>query len=120
MDSGHGVTQSGNAPSVSPGARRHLAFISYSHPARNSCHCTADMLHPYVCDWHSRVSADPYIPFGAAWRREIDVALTQTRVAALLVSAAFEKSQFIRETELPALLAASDAGQVAVIAIPVS
>ena len=79
-----------------------------------------DALDPYVHAGHLRVWSDLYIPVGGAWRREIDVALTQTRVAVLLVSAAFETSPFIRDVELPALLAAADAGQVVVVAVPVS
>ena len=110
-------TDGHNAPSGSP---RHLAFISYSHTEARWCQYLKDALDPYVRDGHLRVWSDQYVPVGATWRREIDQALMQTRVAVLLVSAQFEQSAFISEKELPALLDAANAGHVTVVAVPVS
>jgi hypothetical protein len=44
---------------------------------------------------------DTRIASGAEWEREIDVALTNAKVAVLLISPAFLSSQFIWEREMP-------------------
>ena len=66
------------------------------------------------------VWSDERIRPGDDWRAEIGAALAAARFAVLLVSADFYNSVFIREVELPGLLAASDAGGCKVVPLLVS
>jgi hypothetical protein len=67
-----------------------------------------------------QVWADPYIEVGARWERRIDGALARARVGVLLTSSSFLASEFIYRVELPALVAAAEAGDLALFCIPVS
>jgi WD40 repeat protein len=96
---------------------RDLAFISYSHEDRRWLDPLLVLLKPYT---HIEAWADPYIPVGAQWRREISGALDRARVAVLLVSPTFAASDFVRNEELPAILAAAERDLLTLICIPVS
>lgn len=51
------------------------------------------------------------------WKKEIKTALLDTRIAILLVSADFFASDFIRKYELPVLLEAAQAGEIALLSV---
>jgi WD40 repeat protein len=61
------------------------------------------------CSSTSRWS-DLKIDFGSAWKREIEAALTRSKVAILLLSPAFFSSRFIWEFEMPRILAHQSTG----------
>ena len=63
---------------------------------------------------------DTRIELGDSWQNEIDVALSEARVAILLVSADFLASPFIRKREIPQLLAAAEAGGATIIPIVIA
>jgi hypothetical protein len=98
---------------------RHRVFICYSRA--NSAWLDRLLVHlgPLDADLVD-VWSDKRIRTGDSWRDEIDAALATARVAVLLVSADFYNSAFIREVELPRLLAASSTGGCKVIPVLVS
>jgi hypothetical protein len=55
---------------------------------------------------------DSYITSGSIWRSAIEDAVDRARVAVLFISNHFHASDFIQETELKLLRAASRAGRV--------
>jgi TIR domain-containing protein len=57
--------------------------------------------------WH-----DAYVRPGARWRGTIEDAIDRARVGVLFVSEHFRRSDFIRDTELELLRAASAAGRL--------
>jgi hypothetical protein len=98
---------------------RHRVFICYSHANAGWLERLLVHLGSLNTDLVD-VWSDKRIRPGDDWQREIDTALAAARVAVLLVSADFYNSPFIREVEMPRLLAASSAGGCKVIPIPVS
>lgn len=92
------------------GDTRHI-FISYSHEDEAWCDAVAKHLRTL----HDPVSVSVWVDrhrirAGAAWLPEIEAALDAADLAILLVSPAFLSSDFIRETELPKLLARRASG----------
>lgn len=73
------------------------------------------MLDPLVRSGETSAWADTDIPPGARWADEIDQALASARIGVLFVSADFLASDFIMETEVPALEAAAAAGELTLI-----
>ena len=101
-----------------PASRQHV-FICYSHAnaawlERLQVHLGS--LNGDLVD----VWSDKQIRPGDDWQGKIDSALAVARVAVLLVSADFYNSAFIREVEVPRLLAASSADGCKVIPVLVS
>ena len=88
-------------------ARKQL-FISYSHRDQEWLDVIKAPLEPYVELHGLKVWDDRHIPPGEDWRKTIADALAQTRVALLLVSPGFIKSEFIREEELRYFLDATE------------
>lgn len=85
-------------------------FISYSHKDQS----WKDQLLS-----HLSVSLDPdaleawddtRIPAGSAWEEELQRAMSEARIAILLISANYLSSKFVREVEVPALLDRSEHG----------
>jgi TIR domain-containing protein len=66
------------------------------------------------------VWSDKRIRPGDHWRAEIDTALAAASFAVLLVSSDFYNSAFIRDVELPNLLAAADLGGCKVVPLLIS
>jgi predicted acylesterase/phospholipase RssA len=80
-------------------ARKQL-FISYSHRDEEWLDVIKAPLEPYVELHGLKVWDDRQISPGDDWRKTIADALAQTRVALLIVSPGFIKSEFIRAEEL--------------------
>lgn len=103
----------GFANRLSRFARKQL-FISYSHRDQKWLDVIRAPLEPYV-ELHDKVWDDRQIPPGEKWRKTIADALAQTRVALLLVSPGFIKSEFIRDEELRYFLKAAERYAVKVL-----
>ncbi len=91
----------------SPTSRRKV-FICYSHQDEFWLNRLLVHLSPLERDGRLDVWSDKRIRIGDAWRSEIDMALDSAASAILLISADFLASSFIRDVELPKLLAAAD------------
>jgi hypothetical protein len=103
-----------------PPPPRHRVFLCYSHA--NAAWLDRLLVHlgPLHKDRLVDVWSDERIQPGDDWRTQIDAALAAARFAVLLVSADFYNSVFIRDVELPALLAAADTGGCKVMPLLVS
>jgi hypothetical protein len=86
-------------------------FVSYSHQDEAWCDAVAQHLRTLHDPIQTTVWVDRHrIRAGTAWAPEIDKGLQQADLAVLLISPAFLSSEFIRNTELPKLLASRTAG----------
>jgi hypothetical protein len=99
---------------------RHRVFVCYSRANADWMQRLLVHLGPLHQDNLVDVWSDERIRRGDDWRAEIDAALAEARFAVLLVSADFYNSVFIRDVELPGLLAASGAGGCKVMPLLVS
>lgn len=92
-------------------------FVSYSHRDKEYL----DRLLIHLKPLERKGLIDPWVDTrllaGDRWKKEIDKALKQARVAILLVSADFLASDFIIENELPPLLHAAE--ETGTLIIPV-
>ncbi len=79
-----------------------VVFISYSHQDPQWRDCVTDLL---ASMRRSAVWNDRALEAGEEWRQQIMDAIGVARAAVLLVSKPFLASAFIRDVELPALLA---------------
>lgn len=86
-------------------AGRDLVFVSYSRDDAEWVQVFQDLLEPLLDGLGMRVWVDARIRTGDDWSSEIDGAIARSAVALLLVSASFLDSDYIRNDELPALLA---------------
>jgi len=60
---------------------------------------------------------DTKIDPGQKWRKEIEIAINQTRIAILVITADFLASKFIRDAELPLLLEAADSEGATILCV---
>lgn len=97
---------------------RASVFISYSHKDRKWLDRISEMLTPMERRG-LRVWSDEDIKPGSLWRDEITKAISEAKMAVLLVSPAFLASEFIFQNELPPLLAASADEGLTVLWVPV-
>ena len=92
-------------------------FVSYSHRDR----AWKDRLvqHLKILEREGRLDAwdDGRIGAGATWLSEIEEAIARARVAVLLISVDFLNSGFIRDNEVPAILARRQAEGLLVIPV---
>ena len=86
---------------------RDKIFVSYSHKDRWWLEEFQRMMTPHVRSGKLLIWSDICIPAGSHWRKEIDKALSESRVALLAVSDHFMHSDFIHKIELPSLLLAA-------------
>jgi hypothetical protein len=96
---------------------RRTVFISYSHADAEWLARIRKFLQPAVTagaidDW-----SDEKIQPGTLWRAEVERALKDARVALLLISQDFINSKFVREIELPSLLAAAAGGTCRILCL---
>jgi len=99
---------------------RDQIFISYSRENKKWLQMLELYLKPLIATHKIKVWSDAEIQPGKEWEREIADALESARVAVLLVSPEFLGSEFITKVELPALLEASNKGEVQILWVAVS
>ena len=100
---------------MAQGPRKHI-FVSYSH---KDTKFLEDLL-KFLGECNLSLWADPYIKIGDKWERKIENALKHAGAAILLVSQDFFASPYIKEKELPPLLAAAEKGEITLVCIPIS
>lgn len=105
---------------VSSSSTRTKVFISYSHKDARYLKQLQTHLAYYEQVGLIEVWDDTKLSPGAIWQEEIKNALRQTKVAILLVSAAFLASKFIVENELPPLLAAAQSEGAVILSVILS
>jgi len=95
---------------MSPSAKDQV-FISYSHEDTKWREDLEKHLKPYLRAGSIKSWSDKQISPGSPWLTEIKTALTNTKVAVLLVTPDFIASDFIHEYELgPSLKEAKQGG----------
>ena len=79
-------------------------FVSYSHKDKQWLDRVQTALKPLVFNEMITLWDDRSIAPGANWRKEIDTAMAEARIAVLLVTQEFLASSFIHRAELPEML----------------
>jgi hypothetical protein len=95
-------------------------FISYSHEDRKWRDDFDKHLKPYLRDGSIVSWSDREIAPGSDWFGAIQSALTNCKIAVLLVSSDFLASDFIHEHELGPLLKKAEQGGLKILWVPVS
>ncbi len=98
---------------------RDQVFISYSHRDKRFLEELTEHLAPFASSGTVTAWSDKQIAAGSAWFTDIQTALSNTRVAVLLVSPSFLASEFVRKHELGPLLKEAEAGGVRILWIPI-
>lgn len=91
-----------------PKSARTSVFVSYSHKDRAWLDRILQWLKPLEEEGLLDIWDDSRIPPGAKWKDVITRQLATARAALLLVTQDFLSSRFIKEDELPPLLAAAE------------
>lgn len=99
---------------------RDLVFISYSRKDKAFFEAFRKNLSPAESNDLLSVWTDQNLEAGTKWEPRLQEALAKTRVALLLVSDNFVDSKFIRNKELPVILAAAEKGELKVFWVPIS
>ena len=94
-------------------------FISYSHNDAKWVDELTRHLAPWLREKRVGLWADTQIGAGQNWRKEIEAAISQARVAVLLVTKDFLASNFIVQNELPAILALARDNKLKLVWVPV-
>jgi hypothetical protein len=94
-------------------------FISYSHKDKKFLNELLQHLKPFERNGQLSAWSDSQIKPGDKWYSKISNALTEARVAVLLVSPSFLSSDFIDKHELGPLLKKAEEGGVRIIWVPV-
>jgi hypothetical protein len=98
---------------------RDHVFISYSHKDKKWRDELETHLKPYLRNGTISSWSDQQIAPGSQWFAEIQSALTNSKIAVLLVSPDFFASDFIHKQELGPLLKKAEQGGVKILWIPV-
>ena len=98
---------------------RDRVFISYSHKDKKWRDDLDTHLKPYLRDGSITSWSDQQIGPGSQWFREIQSALTNSKIAVLLVSPDFLASDFIHEHELTPILKEAEQGGVKILWVPI-
>jgi len=98
---------------------RDQVFISYSHEDTKWREDLEKNLKPYLRGGSITSWSDQQIVPGSEWFKEIQSALTNSRVAVLLVSPDFLASDFIHEHELAPFLKEAEQGGVKILWVPI-
>jgi hypothetical protein len=125
--SAESATASAPTPAAASSARRDAlvtkseprthVFVSYSHQDAEWLKRLQIHLKPLIRQGALELWDDSRIKPGAAWRDEIEVALSRASVAVLLVSADFLASDFVADNELPPLLDRAVNGGVRIMSV---
>jgi len=99
---------------------RSAVFVSYSHKDRRWLERLQIHLRPLERDHSIDVWDDTKIRPGTPWKSEIEKAISNAKVAILLVSADFLASDFVAKNELPPLLRAAEEEGAMILPIIVS
>ena len=99
-------------------------FICYAHadnespdPSKRWCDRLLEMLEPLELQGMAATWSDKRIEPGADWHQSIQDTLEQVWAAVLLVSPAFLRSKYIRNSEVPVLL--KQAKERGVVILPI-
>jgi len=104
-----------NRPSIELSVNR--VFISYSHVDSHFLKRLMVHLKPLEKEGLIDLWVDTRLKAGDKWKNAIEEALSQARVAILLVTADFLASDFIVDNELPPLLARAEAAGARIIPV---
>src|SRR5205823_2167733 len=102
-----------------PSPARDQVFISYSHKDTKWRKDLEIRLKPYLRDGSITSWSDEQIAPGSQWFTEVQTALTNAKVAVLLVTPDFIASDFIHEHELGPLLKEAEQGGAKILWVPV-
>jgi TIR domain/APAF-1 helical domain/WD domain, G-beta repeat len=102
-----------------PQPARDQVFISYSHEDTKWREDLEKHLKPYLRAGSIKSWSDKQISPGSQWLTEIKTALTNTKVAVLLVTPDFIASDFIHQYELGPFLKEAKQGGVRILWVPV-
>src|SRR5690606_7893081 len=100
-----------------PKSKGNKIFISYSH--RDKSYLDRLMVHLRPLQKQGLIDAwaDTRLQAGDKWKKEIESALKESRVAILMISADFLASDFIIDNELPPLLHAAESKGTRIIPV---
>ena len=96
---------------------RDSIFISYSHSDQTALAEFQKLLDSTATLLNLDIWSDKRISPASRWQEDIEEALSTSAAAVLLLSPAFFASTFIRDYELPPLLAAATAGELRIFAV---
>jgi hypothetical protein len=95
-------------------------FISYAHEDTGTMKLLSEAITTRLADASVQIWNDQAIATGASWETEIIRHMERSRVAVLLLSPSFLKSDFIVQTELPFLRRKADTEGMELIVVPLS
>lgn len=96
---------------------RQRILICYSH--KDTRHLERLLVHLKFYEYEDEIEvwSDQRIDAGSHWKKEIERAIADAKVAIMLLSVDFLASKFIKEKELPPLLLAADSRDVVVLPV---